>query len=512
VTGISLEAKQEKLRLLQEKQKLRVNLPHLYGHKFYPWAREFVECRNRTMFLTAANQIGKSSTQIRKMITWATSPELWASLWPGRTPRLFWYLYPTKEVATIEFDTKWIPENLPKGEMKEHAVYGWKEQRDSKRQIISVTFNTGIVIYFKTYAQNVNDLQTASVDYVACDEELPDFLYDEINFRRNGVDGYFSMVFTATMGQELWRQTMEPKPNEEEKFPEAWKKQISLFECQKYEDNSQSHWTDEKIQRTIALCSTDADVQKRVFGKFVLTGGRKYQSFERANNVIPPHAIPDSWLHYVGVDIGAGGEDNHPSTISFIAVKPDFSYGCVYKHWRGDVEITTMSDVANKYLELKGWTSVTGAYYDYHAKDFKTITDRMGLSFIPAEKGHEIGEQILNTLFRNKMLMIFDIPENQPIIKEFMSLLAGMDKRHAKDDSIDATRYGVTKIPWDWSKVGVSIDGPRVPKPANLSSAQQTDLARKQDRERMLQALKENREFEDAVEEELTAWGELYDV
>jgi hypothetical protein len=38
------------------------NLPHLYhpGIKFYKWARDFFECKNRVSILVAGNQLGKA--------------------------------------------------------------------------------------------------------------------------------------------------------------------------------------------------------------------------------------------------------------------------------------------------------------------------------------------------------------------------------------------------------------------------------------------------------------------
>ena len=222
----SIEIKKKKLEVMQAKVELARGLPHLYGWKNYPWCREFLETTNRNVFLTAANQIGKSSTQIRKVIDWATNKNLWPSLW-RREPRQFWYLYPTREVASIEFETKWKPDFLPKDKFKNHPIYGWREEKKSRGEIFAIHFNSGVSVYFKTYAQDSQHLQSATVDYIATDEELPDFLYDELNFRRNATDGYFSMVFTATIGQELWRRTMEPKAGEEETFPTAWKKQVS---------------------------------------------------------------------------------------------------------------------------------------------------------------------------------------------------------------------------------------------------------------------------------------------
>lgn len=460
-------------------------------------------------FLTGKEYIvtHNSSVQIRKVIDWATNVNLWPSLW-STEPRVFWYLYPARDVATAEFNDKWVPDFLPKNEMKDHPIYGWKEQKNNRREIMSLHFNSGVTVYFKTYEQDVHNLQTATVHYIATDEELPENLYNELNFRRNATNGYFSMVFTATRGQEMWRLAMEPRPGEEEKLKTAFKRTVSLYECKYFEDGTPSHWTDQRIAETVANCSSDEEVQRRVLGRFIKTDGRKYPTFSRLVNVCAPRDIPYNWNKYVGVDIGAGGPNNHPSTITFIAVSPDFSMGLVYKHWRGDKELTTMSDVANKYLELKGSDIINAAYYDYHAKDFKTITDRMGLSFIAAEKDHRIGEYTINTLFKNKMVYIFDIPENEPIINELLTLEANGDKRHTKDDSADSFRYSVTKIPWDWTKQKTAIDLD-LKQYKKYTPMEQATVDRMRDRARMV----ENRfqdEYEQSIEKELREWNEYY--
>lgn len=529
----AIDVQKRKLELLQSQKRLRTNLPHLYGWKNYPWMREFIECTNKTAFLTAANQIGKSSSQIRKLIQWATDKTLWPMLWPGRTPRVFWYLYPSREVATAEFDTKWIPDFMPKNEMKAHPIYGWVEQRNSKKQIEWVKFNTGVFLYFKTYSQDSDVLQTASVDYVACDEELPAELWDEVNFRRNATDGYFSMVFTSTRGEDLWRQTMEPSEEEKKngrvKFPHAWKKQISLFDCRFYEDGTRSHWSDDKIKRTIAMCASESDVQRRVYGRFVVSGGRKYSSFDRSRNVIAPGAIPHDWIKVVGVDIGSGTttsrvtekKRNHPSTISFIAVKPDYTYGVVYKHWRSDIDENgtemaeehssriTAGDTANQYIKMAGRQTIQRKFYDFHAVDFKTITDRMYLGFEPAEKGQSIGETLLNTLFKNKMLMIFDLPECEPIINEFSSLLRETDKRNAKDDSADSVRYGATKLIWNFDAVKLELQPLPELSDEKLTPYEIADLDR--DKHRATMFKKPEDDFQNSITDALDSWSEFED-
>lgn len=503
--------KLQRLELLEQKIKLREGLPHLYGLKHYKWSREFFNSINKNCFLTAANQIGKSSVQIRKCIDWATDKKKWATLWPHRNPSQFWYFYPTKDVCGIEFYEKWEREFLPKHEFRTSPEYGWKlEVKDAVPAAIH--FNSGVSIYFKSYAQKLKDLQSGTVDAIFLDEELPEEYWDELNFRRTATDGYVSMVFTATLGQEMWRRTMEERGREQELFPDAHKQTVSVYDCLQYEDGSNSHWTKERIRRIERSCKSEAEVQRRVFGRFVVDGGLKYPGFSRSRNFLKPSGgIPKDWNIYAGIDIGQGME-GHPSAIAFIAVNPEFTKGRVFKGWRGDYETTTAQTTFDKYRELRGGMALTGTYYDWNSKDFFVIATNAGEAIIPAEKSHSIGEQFLNVLFKNGALVIDDIPELEPLVTEFTTLKLSTPKAKAKDDFIDGVRYGVTKIPWDWASIVTSPeDMPEISVEMTQERRELDARAKELADRRALVVGSDSQEMAPyTVEDELEEWGSMY--
>ena len=445
-----LDDLQKQVQDLEVDAELKEGLPHLFGMKLYKWAHEYIESTNRLNFLCAANQISKSSTNIRKAIKWATSPHIWPKLWPSK-PNQFWYFYPSIRVCTEEFHEKWVKEWLPRGEFKNHPVFGWEVDIQQKK-IVAIRFNSGISIYFRSYEQRVSNIQTASVHAMFGDEEMPVEIYDEAIMRLSSptIQGHFHMVFTATLGLEFWREVIEEK-GVKERFPHAWKRQVSAYDCLQYMDGSPSPWTKDKIEANKRRCKSDAEIQRRIYGRFVIDEGLKYESYRRARNFIPPYPIPKDWLHYCGVDLGSGGEKGHPSAICLLAVRPDFQKAAVYAGWRGDGEDTTAGDVFTKWKLLKGSRVFVGQYYDWQAKDFFNIAMRLGEPFQPAEKSHAIGEQVLNVLFKNEMLDIFDTPELQKLDGELQALKRETSKQKAKDDFCDALRYSVTKVPWDFS-------------------------------------------------------------
>lgn len=494
-------------RLKEEKISLIQGLPHRYAWKWYPWAREFFQSTNKQNFLCAANQISKSSTQIRKCIEWATNKELWPTLW-DREPSLFWYLYPDKNVATVEFKLKWMKEFMPRGEFAEHERYGWKAFYD-RGKIDYIEFNTGVCIYFKTYGQDVQNLQTGTVYAIFCDEELPEDLYGELDARLNASGGYFHMVFTATLGQDFWRRCMEPEEDEEKVFPDAFKQTISLYESMAYDDGTPSHWTAEKIAFTRAKCKSEQDVQKRIYGRFIVLDGRKYPTFESNRHLKPWHHLPPNWTIYHGADPGSGGEHNHPAALVYVAVSPDRRQGRVFLGWRGDKIETTNDFIIRKHIDLKKEHNVEPIeqYYDWANKDFELTARGLNENYLKAEKSHEIGEGLLNTLFKNDMLIIYDTEDGElsKLARELSTLKEKTLKRHAKDDFIDALRYAISKVDWDFSGI-IDIKSEYVePAPEEEDPTGEKYRNRSRRGESSEDAEKVN-----GIEEEIEEWNEAY--
>ena len=456
--SMSIEKKKALIHALEQKLFLKKNLPHMHGHKLYSWQREFIECENPMSFLVAGNQLGKSASQIIKAIRWATDQRLQSRLWKKK-PTQFWYFYPSKDVATREFKEKWEKIYLPKGEYKDSKKYGWRAIY-SKKWISELQFRSGVTIYFFTYEQSPKVLQSSTVDAIFGDEEMPYSHFNELIMRGSSNDGYFSTVFTATLGQEYLRRTMEEK-GDSELFKDASKQNISAYDCLEYEDGTKSKiWTKQKIERQKLKLATEAEVQKRIYGRFVMTDNLLYSSFCAESNVATFKTIPADWLIYSGVDAGSGG-DNHPAAIVFVGVSPSFSQARVFRSWRGDGQSTTAFDVVDKYKELSQGLNVVTTYYDYAGagKDVGTIASRMGLCFLKANKDRQFGRNLLNSLFKNQQLKIYttkDPGENDKLVNELRSLSAVTDKKHAKDDLIDALRYSVSNIPFrfEFSAIG----------------------------------------------------------
>jgi hypothetical protein len=224
----------------------------------------------------------------------------------------------------------------------------------------------------------------------------------------------------------------------------------------------------------------------------------KYPGFDRSKNVVTPsHEVPSGWMIYAGIDVGGGGT-SHPSAISFVAVSPDYTQGRVFRGWRGDGVVTTASDVLTKYIEHSQGLNIAAAFYDFSAKDFGTIASRAGISVNTAEKSHAIGEQTLNVLFKNHMLVIEDREELTGLITELCTVTNNVAKAHMVDDHVDSLRYAVAKIPWNYSALA---------KNEPLNPTHQKPMS---EEERYRRGLTEDGSHL-LVDDEFESWNELYE-
>jgi hypothetical protein len=507
--------KLQKLEQLEREAEVRRKLPHRYMHKFYPWAREFFDdWKHRKQVLNAANQLGKSSTCIKKLIECAISPETWRERWPelpaGQKPAQWWYLYPTREICHLEFEEKWRP-LLPKYP-EDHPQYGWKYTKQ-KADGGCISFNTGINIYFKAYAQGATNLQGSSVYVCACDEEVVVDVLPELQMRVNATNGYMFFVFTATLGQDFWRRVVE----ERSKWPDARVWQIGLYDSQKYEDGTPSAWTDAKIRATIDACANEAQVQNRVHGKFVVEeeAGRRVPTFDPDLHLIPYRRLEaGDYFYYAGLDYGSGSRSGHPSAITITAIHKSMRHGYITHHWRGDDIETTCEDVIRKFVDMRASCAnfVTGRY-DFSARDMGTIAARMGMPLEQAMKSVESGANVVSVLFKRNALLLMTpneqsrrdgIPDDHmqqaKLSSEMVKLRVGANKRthHTEnDDSYDSARYCIVSMPWAFDQ---------------LEAAPKAETAKveapKKD-ERLAYYDGDGIEPPDGVEEEMDEWAEL---
>jgi hypothetical protein len=499
---------EKKRMLLARRRELQRGLPHLYGFKHYKWSREVFESFEKLIFVSAANQVGKSSCAIRKAIHWATEPSLWPKISQrGPSTSLFIYMYPSLKMARREIEHKWETEFLPRGEFKEHPQYGWRKFDSSEK--LSIKFNSGVEIQFLGYAQGKSDilnLAGSSPSAIFIDEEMSPELWPEIAMRVEATKGCISLWATPVKCYRFYKDIFEYRT----KLENSLIRTISMYECTKFEDGSPGLYTPHEIAKRRALLGSETEIQRRIYGKYVSPEGLQYEAFRREKNVKPSSPIPADWLLFAGIDIGSGGSRNHPAAITFIAVDPKFQRGRVIYCWKGNKdEETSNADILNKYNDLRfsalGGRLVTATYYDWAAKDFGITATRANVhGLIKAEKDRNFGVSLINTLFKTEMMSIDDIPENYVLINELETLQAENRKTSGReDDACDSFRYSVSKCPWDYTHITVDKSAELyIPKP-NKRPETREEIARAE--------IEETKNADRDMEEDFYAWNSFYE-
>ena len=462
---------ESQLRKVREVESEAVrSAPHLYLHKHYEWSRSFFESENRLNFLCAGNQVGKSTVNIRRCLHLATDEAAKRRMWPkayelSNRPNLFWYLYPSADVAESELESKWKQYLIL--EDKNSPFYCKVNKKPGAVKGLSFP-NADHTILFKYYGQDRINLQSNTVYAIFADEEIPIKLghlnlVDELMARLTSVDGIFHMVFTATLAQEYWRRVIEER-GDNEIYPNAFKRQVSLYDCLQYEDgDTHTPWTRERINEVKALYSNDSEIQNRVYGRFVKGVGLVFHGYNRERNLTTDTRIGEDWNIYAGVDIGSGGHRD-PAAVAFVAANPQGTEGKIIKVWRGGIhQETSVLDIYKYYVDhLRKW--IYAHYkkapfmelYDPSSRDFGIIARERGTEFQIAINKKEVGIELFNSLMKFGMLKIVNTPESgtEELISEFHSCTFEALKRkaHRVRDLGDAVRYALMAVTWDFSE------------------------------------------------------------
>jgi hypothetical protein len=245
-----------------------------------------------------------------------------------------------------------------------------------------------------------------------------------------------------------------------EKFPNAFKRQVSLeYDCQFYADGSPSPFTPEEIARRKSLLSSQREIERRVHGRFVSDEGLAFPSFERSRNVVPKANLDKHAYFFGGVDIGTGGREGHPASISIVRVDRNFQKGRLIRFWKGNrLENTNTSDILNKFISMTKDLNMTGNFYDWHSKEFLLRAQAAGVPFQKADKARDFGFDLLNTLFKNNMLEIEEGQQTDELIYELENLKLSATKTRAEDDGIDGLRYAISTVAWDFTNIVTQLE------------------------------------------------------
>lgn len=497
-----VELLRKELAVLRYEQKDKELNPHKY-FDYYPWQHEFIYqedhirkygCFPTRLYLTAANQVGKSFTLMGFGHRLCTDVEFRKWRWGDNQPRVIWYVLPTQDHINDFFSEKWEPEVLSRGEAKEKGEYAWKVIKKG-RDIRGIHFlNTNCKLMFITLAAKSSSMQGRSVGAIIFDEEPPVEKLGELETRTASFNdpitgesnAILAFAFTPTTAQEYFKKvfcyqdeeflrripndirrkffwdkqlqeyrTCTPQQEEEELFKvskRVYKRRVSIFEAQEFMSGKPGRYTAARAREFIQSQPSYRDIMVRTFAAFEKEddGGRIYKYFKKEHHIkflpsFPIEFIRKKGIYTAGLDYGSGS--NHPGGVVITHIDLERNYVRVIKMWRGEKgKVTTAGDIVDKYLEISAGMTIDFPFYDHSCADLNTYHHRVtGKELLPAAKDKE-GYGFVDALLKNNLLQIFSY-SNEPygdwITREFENINHNTAKKDREDELTDCVRYSL---------------------------------------------------------------------
>lgn len=255
-------------------------------HKYTPLERqqEFHSSQKYIKLLFGGNQSGKSKANAHEVAWRLTGNHPYRTL-PER-PRMIWVV--STEYQTIRAGIyRHLLTILPSWEI---AGFGPRVQGHDLHSYIKM--KNGSTVYFlssKGGEDARTKFQAEAVDYVAIDEEIEEYIWDELQARLLATGGDFGISATLVESYE-WIVILEKRALSND--PDVFLVRLDTSE--------NPHLNEAQVKR---LESSWDDVTKeyRLRGKSRRAKGLVYPNLD---HWIPRFPVPRSWTHYHGLDPG----------------------------------------------------------------------------------------------------------------------------------------------------------------------------------------------------------------
>lgn len=214
-------------------------------------------------------------------------------------------------------------------------------------------------IYFRSYEQGRENLQSLTADYVYCDEEPPQDVYAELMARLNATGGHFCMAFTPLKGmtplvQEYWNSDTD------DKFLIC----MSIYEVDhiaKYPEKLAA------IKSSFSGLS-EAEREARMMGIPAMGSGVVYPVNDDVL-IYDIFEIPKSWKRIAGLDFGRG---EHPIACVWMAFDPE---GCCYVYDMFKLTRQGDAEIAAQILNRGNWIPVAYPHDFMRNSGISTVGD-----------------------------------------------------------------------------------------------------------------------------------------
>lgn len=301
-------------------------------------------------------------------------------------------------------------------------------------------------IYFRSYEQGRENLQSLTADYVYCDEEPPQDVYAELMARLAATGGHFLMAFTPLKGmtpivQEFWSGD---DPSKE------------LFCMSIYEVDHIAKFPEKLAQvKSMYAGLSEAEREARMMGIPAMGSGVVYPVDDSVLKC-DSFEIPKDWKRICGLDFGRG---EHPIAAVWLAFDQEgvcYLYDCFKLTRVGDLEVASQLLARGDYIPVSwphdfvrssGISSINGLEKTEGWK-YKEIYEKYGIQFTDTNAKTEEGStrveagivEVRQAMIEGKFRVFSHLTE---WFKEKATYLYKEDGTvtKEKDDLLDATRY-----------------------------------------------------------------------
>lgn len=319
-------------------------------------------------------------------------------------------------------------------------------------------------IYFRSYEQGRENLQSLTADYVYCDEEPPQDVYAELMARLNATGGHFAMAFTPLKGltplvQEYWNH------DDPEKFLVC----MNIYEVDHIAKDPV------KLARIKSSFSglSESEREARMMGIPAMGSGTVYPVSDDSLRY-EAFKIPKGWKRIAGLDFGRG---DHPIACVWIAFDPE---GCAYVYDCFKLTRVGDAEIASQILSRGNWIPVAYPHDFMRSSGISTIADetktegwiykeifaKYGIQFTDHNAKTEEGSvrveagivQVRQAMVEGKFKVASHLAE---WFKEKATYLYKEDGTVTKerDDLLDATRYAYIMRRYAVSEEDMGISG-----------------------------------------------------
>jgi len=280
--------KERLIKLLRRKQELK-------QISYSPSEKQLMAHKHTGQFtvVLGGNRSGKTQSLCYEAVWWALGYHPYKEL-PFEPPIRVWIMCSTQEVGN---DVIW-------GEKLKSIIPATKIARIRKAgpYVSAIELTNGSVISLKSYEKGEQALQSASVNFIGCDEQVSWDIYQELRQRISDIGGRIFFAFTPLVPDKDLQNYIDHKPIPGETCDQQ---DMLVVKMSRYDNPVFANKVTEIQQSEASM--TDQQKATRIYGDWLLYSGRLIPHFTD-KCILEPFTIPEFWRRAVMIDPATTGD------------------------------------------------------------------------------------------------------------------------------------------------------------------------------------------------------------